>query len=403
MMRRALRMSVFAVVGLGLLSGGLGACSRGGGGYKVTAYFSSAISLYPHSQVRVLGLRAGHVDSIKVIGSQVRVIMTIPNDIPLPADVSATIIPLSFIGERYVQFFPAWKQGVPRLPANSVIPTERTSVPVEPDETLAALKHLLDAIDPQATGTLVKNLAADLDGEGANLNRALAGLGTITETLGSKSEQVAAIIDHFDRLAATLATRDAVLGRVLDNFARTTDALAKERTAIQGLLASLASLATNGLDLVAEHRVKLDHDLTVLGRTLRLVNAHVDQLDKILAAAPILVAGKNLDGKAGLAAAYDRELHALDLRPLVTPNVAQAFQALGLPTTVVCVPVTVQCSVAGTVIVPPDLPDIHPLPGNGANAKAPAAGAGKPRITGGGGTPKGGVGGLIRSISSVFA
>ncbi|HVV37660.1 MAG TPA: MCE family protein [Acidimicrobiales bacterium] len=337
---------------------GLGACGPGGPDeYTVTAYFTSAISLYSASQVRVLGLPAGHVKSVKVVGDKVRVVLRIHDDIPLPKDASATIIPLSFIGERYVQLYPAWKEGEPTLPHGAVLDLDRTSVPVEPDETLAALKHLLDTIDPQATGKLVHNLALGLDGTGDDLNKAIAGLGTITETLGEKDQQVASIIDNFDRFTATLADRDQTLGRVLDNFATTTDALAKERTAIQSLLASLASLSTNGLDLLKEHGTKLDHDITVLSRELRLVGAHIDQVDKLLAAGPILVAGKNLDGKAGLAASYDKNLHALDLRTLVTPDVAQVFNALGLPTTLVCEPVTTQCSLPGTGLsIPPDLP-----------------------------------------------
>jgi phospholipid/cholesterol/gamma-HCH transport system substrate-binding protein len=378
---RRIALAVAAV----MMVSGLGACSAGKSNeYTLTAYFPSAISLYADSQVRVLGLPAGHVRSVKVIGTKVRVVMGIHNDIPLPKNASATIIPLSFIGERYVQLYPAWKTGQPKLEHDAVLDLDRTSVPVEPDETLAALKHLLDTIDPQATGRLVHNLALGLDGTGDDLNKAIKGLGTITETLGEKDKQVAAIIDNFDSFTATLAGRDETLGRVLDNFARTTDALAKERTAIQALLTSLASLSTDGLDLLQEHGAKLDRDIGVLSRELRLVGAHIDQVDKLLAAGPILVAGKDLDGKAGLAAAYDKNLHAIDLRALVTPNVAQVFNALGLPTTLVCEPVTTQCSIPGTPLyLPPDLPAITPVPSGAAKHKSP-------------------VGGLIHSISSVF-
>lgn len=394
-----------------LFGGGLGACAGGGDSYKVTAFFPSAISLYTDSQIRVLGLRAGRVTSVKVEGTQVRVTMSIPDHIPLPANVSATIIPLSFIGERYVQLFPAWKEGEAKLAPNSVIPLERTSVPVEPDETLAALKHLLDSIDPTATGKLITNLADGLDGTGDDLNRALSGLGTITETLGAKDKQVASIIDHFDRLTATLATRDQTLGRVLDAFAKTTDALADERASIQSLLESLASIANDGLDLVSKHRVKLDKDLTVLSRTLRLVNAHIDQLDKILAAAPVLTAGIDLDGKSGLAAAYSRELHALDLRAVATPNVAQAFQALGLPSSIAnCVPVTVSCQVPGTqLVVPGGLPYLKPLPASRAVEPASAAKEPTPEAARAANDAKrgpakkpGGLSGFLRSISAVF-
>lgn len=390
--RRALCVALVAAV----VATGLGACSVVGGGgesYRVTAFFSSAISLYKDSQVRVMGLPAGRVQSIKVEGTQVRVVLSVPEDIPLPENVEATIIPLSFIGERYVQLSPAWREGQPRLAAGAVIPIERTTVPVEPDEALAALKHLLDSIDPSATGRLVTNLADGLEGTGDNLNDALAGLGTITETLGAKDAELGAIIDHFDRLTATLATRDATLGRVLDAFARTTDALADERASIQSLLASLASITTNGLALVGKHRVQLDKDITVLSRTLRLVGDNMDQLDKVLSAAPVMTAGRNLDGKSGLAAAYNKELHAIDLRTIVTPALSQAFVALGLPV-VVCEPVTTTCQLPGGIALPPDLPDV--------NAANPASVPERPKLEPRKPKTKGGLSGVIRAISGVF-
>lgn len=386
-----------------VLASSLGACSSGGERKTVTAWFSSAISLYKDSQVRVLGLPAGRVTAIKVEGARVRVVMSIPADIPVPADASATIIPLSFIGERYVQLFPAWKEGLPQIKDGAVIPLERTSVPVEPDEALAAVKHLLDSIDPIATGKLVTNLAAGLDGTGKALNDALNGLGTISETLGAKDQQVAAIIDHFDRLTATLATRDQTLGRVLDAFATTTDALADERVAIQSLLGSISSLATNAFDLVNEHHVRLDKDLTVLSRTLRLVGDNIDELDKVLLAGPTLVSGPNYDGKAGFAAAYNKDLHALDLRAVLSPSLSQAFTALGIPNVPLCTPIDVTCQF-GETLTTPALPSPQVLPSGGVldrNQPSPAALRAKADAHA---TKKksGGLSGLFRSLSRVF-
>ena len=371
-------------------------------GYDVTATFSRAIGLYPNSTVRVQGISVGQVTKIRNVGDQVVVTLRVKSGTKVPADATAALVPASLLGERYVQLFPAWKTGQPKLKPGATIPVERTSVPVEPDETLAALKHLLDSIDPKATGELVTNLAADLTGTGKDFNDALAGLGTITETLGAKDQQVAAIIDHFDKLTATLATRDQTLGRVLDAFARTTDALADERTAIQGLLSSLASLSTNTLDIVNEHHVRLENDLTVLSRTLRLVGDNVDQLDKVLLAGPTLVSGPNFDGKAGLVAAYNKDLHALDLRDVVSPDVYQLFKALGLPGAPVCVPeLDVECDFAGILQTPGiDVPNILPAPAN-ATAPTPAAKKAKADAS----APKkksGGLGGILRSMARVF-
>ena len=59
-----------------------------------------------------------------------------------------------------------------------------------------------------ATGRLVSNLAKDLDGTGQSLNQALEGLGGLAATVASKDKELGRIIDHFDGFSATLATRE---------------------------------------------------------------------------------------------------------------------------------------------------------------------------------------------------
>ena len=97
----------------------------------------------------MLGLKSGSIKQVKVEGSQVRVVLSIDEDVPLPRDVQAQIVPQSLIGERYVQLFPAWTDGQPKLQRRQLIPLTRTAVPVEPDEALKPLKEFLDSLDPE--------------------------------------------------------------------------------------------------------------------------------------------------------------------------------------------------------------------------------------------------------------
>ena len=355
---------VLVVVAMAAL---LGSCSRGGDdGYRLTAYFARGISLYAGSDVRVLGLPAGEIDSVSIDGTRVKVVMTVRADIPVPADVQATIVPLSLIGERYIQLFPAWTEGMPRARRGAVIPLERTSIPVEPDEALAALKRFLDSLDPGATGRLVTNLADDLEGNGQKLNTALGGLADLTSTLAEKDDELVRIIDHFDDFTATLVTREQQLGKVLDSFATTAAILAEERGQIERLVQSLAQLSVDGLDLVSEHRTKLQHDLDVLTRLLLSVQANMDSVRQLLDAAPIMVAGEDLDGKnEGLNAAYDPEHHRIDLRNATSPVLSDLFRTIGLPSLAVCVPVGVVCA-PGTTPLPA-------APGPGVPASAVTA------------------------------
>jgi phospholipid/cholesterol/gamma-HCH transport system substrate-binding protein len=383
---------VWVATAVAVMFTGLAGCGGSGGssGYLLTAYFDKAISLYPQSSVKVLGLPAGRVTSVKVEGNRVRVRLRMNNDVPVPADVHATIVPLSLIGERYVQLFPAWTHGTRRAPAGGVIPIERTSIPVEPDEALAAVKHLLDTLDPHATGRLVKNLGDDLRGTGPDLNGALKGLGDITAALADKDQQLVAIVDHFDKFTATLRTREVALGKVMDGFAQTTGLLADERRAIEGLIKNLASVASTGLDLTSEHAAKLDRDLTVLTRTLQSANTNIDGVRNLLDALPLLVAGPDLDGTRGLAGAWDPDFHHIDLRNSVSPTVAQLFQVLGLPANVVCTPVDVNCV----------LPTAATTATTAATSTADARTAGSEA---GAGTNSGFLHKLARSLAEVFS
>lgn len=344
-----LRRAASVVVAVALGAAGLAACTsaQGADGQQVTAYFDKAVSLYEQSDVKILGLSAGTVNEIEVEGTRVRVDMTIDGDQPLPAEVKATIVPLSLIGERYVQLFPAWTPGTPKAEGDLVIPVERTSVPTEPDEALAALKKFLDGLDPNATGRLVTNLADTLDGNGQGLNDALRGLADLTTNLAAKDSELIGIIEHFDAFTATLRTRERQLGRVMDQFATTTDLLADERENIAKLVDALARLSADGLDLVVEHGGRLDQDLTKLTRLLQSVRANMSTVLQLLDATPVLVAGADHDGKVeGLAEAYDPVFHHIDLRNSSSPTIAQLFDSLGLTKPLaVCLEIDVDCEV----------------------------------------------------------
>jgi virulence factor Mce-like protein len=277
------------------------------------------------------------VTTVRVEGNNVRVRMRLKQSVPVPADVRATIVPKSLIGDRYVQLFPVWTDGVPRARDGDVIPLERTDIPVEPDEALAALKKFLDTLDPQATGSLITNLAGDLGGNGQRLNDALKGASNLVATLAAKDEQLVHLIDHFDRFTQTLRTRESELGRTMELFATTTDLLAQERRTIESLVANLSSVSTNAFDLVSEHRVRLDRDLTILTRVLQSVRANLGQVEQVLDAGPILV--------TGIKGAYSKQYHRLDLRTQISPTVAQLIGVLpGHPVVGPCLPIDVNCA-----------------------------------------------------------
>jgi virulence factor Mce-like protein len=336
--RIALVLSTLAL--LALLPGCSLAPGGGDGGMKLTAYFPKAVALYDQSQVRVLGLPSGSVEKVTTEGDRVRVDMRIDDGVPIPRGVQAAIIPNSLIGERYVQLFPAWTEGDPKAEDGTVIALEDTIIPVEPDEALEALKEFLDTLDPEGVGRLIDNAAGTLEGNGQAVNDALGSFSELVADFAENDDVIIRILENFDEFSATLLTREQQLGEVMDAFATATEVLADERAEIEGLVNGLADVSSDGLDLLAEHAVRLEEDIAVLTRLGRSVGSQLEAVEQLLSAGPILT--------AGLRESYNPQFHALNLRNSFSPVAQQVldplFDELGVQIPSVCVPVDVQCT-----------------------------------------------------------
>jgi virulence factor Mce-like protein len=316
-MRRAL-LALVVVVGAAALPG----CGLlgGGGTYRVTAHFDRAVSVFPSSDVRVLGLPAGTVAEVEIDGPRVRVAMDIDDDVQIPVDATAQIVPQSLIGERYIQITPAFQEGMTALEDGATI--DDTIIPVEPDEALAALKEFMDSLDPDGIGNLVANLEEGLAGNGAGLNDALGSLSQLVETFAEKDDVLLRIVDSFDRLTATLVTREQQLGEVIDAFAEATSVLADERESLEALVSGLADLSRNGLALLSDHAGPLRADIETLAGAAATIDANLAAVTQLLASGPIL--------SEGLIGAYNPGLRAMNLRNNFGPLVPELTDLLGI-------------------------------------------------------------------------
>lgn len=297
-------------------------CGGGGGdSYHLTAYFERTVGLYESGDVQVMGMAVGRVQSIDIDGALVRVEMTIDGDVPLPADVRATIGQTQLIGERNIVLFPPWDAakeaaGAQQIGDGGVIPRERTEVPVEPDEGLEAFNDLAQSLDGDVVEQFVSDSADVLEGRGARIGEAIdqaAGLGT---ALAEIDEQLVAAADNLHVLAGSLATRDEQLGSLVDRFAAATDLLAAERESISAFLASLVDLVDQGKGLLETYGEQLPGDIASATALASILERNTSSIDQLLTVFPLLA--------AGIADAYQPAIDGLYLRA----NVSGTTQAL---------------------------------------------------------------------------
>ena len=145
---------------------------------ELTAYFPRTVALYPGSEVRILGVRVGEVESVTPEGDRVKVTMNYERRYDVPADAKAVIISPAIVGDRFVQLTPVYTDG-PTLKDDAVLEMDRTATPVELDEIYQSLDDLSVALGPNgankegALDNLIGVSARNLDGHGEQLHETI--------------------------------------------------------------------------------------------------------------------------------------------------------------------------------------------------------------------------------------
>ena len=142
-----------------------------GGGYQVAAEFSDSGGIFVNAEVTYRGVGVGRVSDLRLTDDGVEVELTIDPDAPeIPADTAATVANRSAVGEQYVDLRPDDDDG-PFLTDGSVIPTDRTSIPIPVEQLLQDLDGLVGSIDADNLRTVVDELGTAFAGSGDDLSR----------------------------------------------------------------------------------------------------------------------------------------------------------------------------------------------------------------------------------------
>ncbi len=313
-MTRLIKPLAFAIAALLALGGGyLGynAMNADSAQYQVTAYFTKAIGLFPNSDVDILGVPVGTVESVEPIGSRVKVVMNIEKKYKVPEDAIAQIVPISVISDRYVQLAPVYEGG-PALTDGSEIPVENTFIPAELDDVFKQLKKLLDAIEPGragepgALGELIVQLDETLRDREDDLKGTLITGSKLTSTLADAQDDISGLLVNLDDLFGQLATRANSFGTLNRNFALVMTALAQSREDVEGTLVNLADLTSEVSSLVKQHGDRLGKDLGLAARVTRTILKSRASVEESLVWLPVV--------GEGAARAYNPEFKDIDVR-----------------------------------------------------------------------------------------
>jgi virulence factor Mce-like protein len=286
----------------------------------VTAYFDRTVALYPGSEVKILGVTVGSVDSIDPQGDRVKVEMSYEARYDVPADAKAVIISPAIVGDRYVQLAPAYVSG-PTLAGDAVLGLDRTAAPVELDTIYKSLDDLSVALGPNGANSrgalddLLAVAAKNLDGNGATLHRTLHDVGLLTGTLSDNKDELFSTVDQLDRFVGMLARNDTSIRGFNSDLAKVSGVLADERHDLARALDNLGVALGSVSDFVDANGRVLTKNVKGLARVTRTLAKQRDALDQALRVAPLALNNLYL--------AYNPTTGTLDQRTNIGENLTE--------------------------------------------------------------------------------
>jgi phospholipid/cholesterol/gamma-HCH transport system substrate-binding protein len=232
-----------------------------------TARFTDVTSLNPGDDVRVSGVRVGHVDDMSIVdGHLARVRFSVDRSMRLPEDVTATIKYRNMVGQRYIALERGPTSTADRLPDGGEIPLERTTPALDLTDLFNGFKPLFQALSPTEVNNLSGEIVQVLQGEGGTVDSLLAHTGSLTATLADRDRVIGDVIDNLNTVLGTINRQGDALSTLVGTLQRLVSGLAGDRTAIGDAIEGIAGLTGATAGLVEQARRPLKDSIAGLGR-----------------------------------------------------------------------------------------------------------------------------------------
>ena len=287
----------------------------GGGDQKtLTAEFPRTVSIYEGSDVRVLGVPVGKVDSVTPSGTDVIVTMHYDADVQVPANAKAVIVSPSIVGDRFVQLTPAYAGG-PVLADGATLDQDRTAVPLELDQIYSSLDDLTVGARPerrQQEGRPDRparhRRRPNFGGQGAKFHQTIENFSRLSGTLADNKDQLFGSVRELEGFVHTLARNDHTV-RVVQPVAwpRSPHMLKGERGDLAASLHNLGDRACGRCPAsCSDNREILGKNIAGLDRVTQILVKQRAALAETLRDAPLAL--------NNLALTYNPQAGTLDTR-----------------------------------------------------------------------------------------
>jgi phospholipid/cholesterol/gamma-HCH transport system substrate-binding protein len=274
-------VTLTALLGLTIANTTLGATS----GY--VARFTDVTGLNEGDDIRMSGVRIGQITDISVVDDKwADVRFEVEASRQLPKSVTAPIKYRNLIGQRYIALAVGSGDTNAVLRPGDTIPLDRTQPALNLTELFNGFQPLFQALQPDEVNKLAGELIQVLQGEGGTIDSVLAHTASLASTIASKDKVIGKVIDNLNTVLTTVNERTTEVSGLIDQLQRLASGLAAQRQPIGDAIGALGDLTETTAGLLSSVRPPIKEDIAALGRLAGNLADHGDTVDKFLAGLP---------------------------------------------------------------------------------------------------------------------
>jgi phospholipid/cholesterol/gamma-HCH transport system substrate-binding protein len=230
-----------------------------------SAVFTDAANVISGDEVRFAGVRVGTVKGVSLYhGHEAKVSFTVADDVAMTTTTKVVVRYRNLIGQRYLAIVDDGPDGA-ALPKDTVIPVTKTEPALNLTTLFNGFKPLLSGLNPDDVNRLSYELVQVLQGEGGTIDTLFRQVGTLTNTLADRDQLIGRVIDNLDATLGPVAQRDQHLSALISNLQQFLTGLSQDRQAIGSSLDSIDRLTGATASLLRDARPALAADIRHLG------------------------------------------------------------------------------------------------------------------------------------------
>ncbi|MDF1606029.1 MlaD family protein [Nocardioides sp. YIM 152315] len=251
------------------------------------AEFVDATGVVEGDDVRIAGVKVGSVKDVEIVDrTRALVTFTVDEAESLSKATHAAIRYRNLVGQRYISLTDQIGDTGDLAPG-ATIPVDRTTPALDLTVLFNGFKPLFQALSPADINQLSYEIVQVFQGEGGTLEGLLSHTASVTSTLASRDQVIGELIDNLNEVLDHLGDRDDQLSELITTFRTFVGGLKGDRKAILGSLDEISDLSVETAGLVSGIREPFVDDIHQLRRLSKNLDDGKAEIDRALQVLPI--------------------------------------------------------------------------------------------------------------------